>query len=363
MKTKIILDTSTLMNLALVCDPKWRLSSQDIENYNFEFQAIETAIESLIVYDDILIDGASFKVNLRHDENISKIVKSFCNVVEHDEDKIYSEIERKYKMQLLSDISDITPLFRPFKKKKHHYIFQATSRSHISNPLLRLFVKKLELGNRYDKYDRRTLGNRYDIKTCRQIVRYLYYKELQEKEQSDLVLHPNKQFMFTPINFSKDQKSFGFKILRNFGESIANGLYIKENEWLGIVDSSIRLPLLFEYIIKKQCNTSNLLDVIQEVRVSKKARKYREGLSLFIDAYKSRDIKVIHETLTSLDNASKEWNKDLGYNPTRKYRKISISIPMVGGVSADFVIPFPNFRKETISDKLLMFTHELVKNI
>lgn len=95
-------------------------------------------------------------------------------------------------------------------------------------------------------------------------------------------------------------------------------LYDRESEWLGIGDNSLLIPMVASYVLTRCKQKGDLFKIINDVRNSKEANLFREGLSELIRVVKQRNNKEIDKILISLEEARTRWNQSLHIHPTMR---------------------------------------------
>lgn len=403
----VIIDTTTLINLSQYAalekayEHITRESFYDIINMD----ALESALEALILYDVLLVDKESFENNMYRLEQLSPIrplltnidiseeqssaiqsnmAENIENIIISDEPRsntiINFDIPKEDDERLLEDIYDMSVLdemgtsryeilledsYNPDILDKiglspfdNNYI-QRDLFGHTNSANFGSFFMMSRKYPGFRKKFRQVYGRGTHFIQAEiayiQSVRYLYYLELQKIAEAEIVLHPAKRF----FNHRQEKVLYGSQILNMFESETREKLYDRKLSWLNIRDNSLLLPMLSAYVLKKAKNPSDILDVILEVRTSNEAVNFRKGLHALIEAIKRNDNTILSEVLANLDDKRKEWNGRLSYDPLRRSKKLSVSIPMVGGVGTEFDIPY-SASKNTISNNLLTFIHRIV---
>jgi hypothetical protein len=118
--------------------------------------------------------------------------------------------------------------------------------------------------------------------------------------------------------------------------------------------------MVASYVFNKCKSLEDLNKIILEVKNSVDAILFRKGLCELIQAVKNEDLVTLNDTLSMLDEAVIKWNQSLKNKPSGKYKTISLSIPMIGGIGTDIDVPY--FWEKNISLKLLTFIHKMLLN-
>jgi len=363
--TKVILDTSTILDFArfshmfIASDfPSIKIDLKE----NFEImESIENTIEALILYDEVLIDEKSFFFNYKEENLIlSNIAKActFINLKEGQEEAIYKKVFEKFdgtsflnenfSYRIYDGSFHDDPLMSDYYADKDNFFLNSYYKDYLDEFLSN--IKKENIGEFYNK-TRPTLKQ-----LLYHVIRCFYYHELQYSNSSELVINPKRYELVQSIFNYK--KIYTNKIIENFDNEVRKKLYTKEKKWLGVTNDSLLMPMVTSYVFNKCKSWEDLYKVIIEVKNSKDAISFRKGLSELISAIKNKDLVTINDTLSLLDDAIIKWNQSLKINPSRKYRKISVSIPMIGGIGTDIDVPYS--WGDNISSKLLTFIHKMI---
>lgn len=184
-----------------------------------------------------------------------------------------------------------------------------------------------------------------------QLLRIFYYQVLQEKYNSHYQPHPERgKFFLTP-----SPKGIGAKIISYFNEKVRNSIETDMNEIFGTRNLSFEIPLLTSYIMNGVSSFNDLIEKINEVKNSKEAIHFREGIDELERAILGKDKVKVVDAIQRLKREADEWPKSLrgGINNTK--------VTICGVVAEkDFKVPMSLFYK-TNNDKILVFVHELIK--
>jgi len=365
--TKVILDTSTILDFArfsrMFTRSDFPYIKIDLKENSEIIESIENTIEALILYDEVLIDETSFFFNYKEENPILSDIAnscSFINLKEGQEEAIYRKISAKLKEgNFLKEITftkirdssftDYHPIYLAYEADKDNFFFDRGSYEYYHNQ----FLLNINNGNFIECYN----DTNPTIKQLfYHVIRCFYYHELQISNSSELVINPKRYELVQSMFESK--KIYTNHIVKNFDNEVRKKLYSKEKNWLGEGDNSLLMPMVASYVFNKCKSWEDLYKVIIDVKNSKEAILFRKGLSELISAVKNRDSVTINDTLSFLDEAIIKWNQNLKSNPLRQYRKISLSIPMIGGIGTDIDVPY-SFGNN-ISSKLLTFIHKMI---
>jgi hypothetical protein len=366
--TKVILDTTTILDFArflnLFASSNFQHVKIDIQKNIEIMESIENIIEALILYDEVLIDGKSFFFNYK-DENLvlSNFTNacSFIELTDEQEESIYKKISTKLKEGNFIDyikrdnffdytFKDYPQLRDAYEADHDNFWYESFYKVYHND-----FLLGLKNGNFMEIYNQ---SNPTIKQFFYHLIRCFYYHELQITNSSQLVINP-KRFELAQTFFGH-KKIYTNNIIEIFDNEVRKKLYSKEKRWLGEGNDSLLMPMVTSYVFNMCKSWEDLYKVIIEVKNSKEAVLFRNGLSELIKAVKDEDLVTINDTLSSLDDAAIKWNKNLKCKPLIKHRTISLSIPMIGGIGTDISIPYS--WGNNISSKLLTFIHKMIIN-
>jgi hypothetical protein len=117
----------------------------------------------------------------------------------------------------------------------------------------------------------------------------------------------------------------GQNILGMFDSTVRKAFYERKKRWLGRSDMSINIPMLTSYVLNKCRSWEGLSSVIRDVRESKDARLFREGLNELLDAVRSHDNLQADSIFSELSAAADQWSRHLQVRPESS---IGMSVPI-----------------------------------
>lgn len=362
---KVILDTSTVLALEKASPLIGHLDSISKDSDPMILEAIENAIESLILYDEIFIDAPSFLLNYTEEKKILPDIPSICNYIHlsrEKEENIILRIITKLNHEIHYNKSNLSNILENIS-------FPLTDYSSLYHNSLLPFYSMFDeqpFANHYkdfyfnqykeEFFNSEIRATRFNGQSFYHTIRYFYYLELQHVLFAELVLHPIRNKFAQAFSGSSTVSTNN--IISQF-EPIRKELY-NQMTHIGIKDNSLLMPMVASYVLKRCKSPIDLMNIISDIRYSKEAISFREGFANLILAIKNSDYTTIKEVTSSLSNSTAEWNKSLKYNPRKKTKTINLSIPMIGGISTDINIPY-SFEVNT-STKLLTFIHKMLTN-
>jgi len=189
------------------------------------------------------------------------------------------------------------------------------------------------------------------------LARSFYYLCLQESLGSSLLLDPLKA-LDTPGVYA--HKYVG-RILDLFDSEVREAFLARKSKWLGEAPRSLRLPLLANYIdYEAERRGWSTGRVILWMRQSREVALFRKGLAELQAAIDNNDAASLDEIFAELDAAAEEWSKRLGVTRRKGSNdeiSVSVSLPFVGVAKS---LPLPHFTRRSASDKLLVFVSQLL---
>lgn len=230
---QVILDTSSLTNFI---EFSYRFDYSKIENSSQYFyrlfpilEMVENVVETLILYDDVFIDELSLKDTIFRKEYEFLEKQANCHFLQLNQQQTESLYQRIFqKMNLNADkigrIIDMTAaehqrftdLHGNFAMRDKHFY----NPDNYSYPYYGRFFEDFKQMLQHKELLTAT------IFTCNSthielafyhIVRYLYYLELQALKSTELVLHPNRNYLIQ--SFSEFKRLYTNQIIGEY-ESI-----------------------------------------------------------------------------------------------------------------------------------------------
>lgn len=362
----VLIDTSSLISFAQITDDQSIFSSnQQIDSLlsshpSFHIQGFCNTLESLILYDNIWYDDLSIQRN-RSRVTLEELIKHCYSLkVDRSQESIHYGLVRELFEGIRNEPEAISRLQKALLRsglisgefQEENLSFDTTS---ISWTFIerRLPENLLELVN----YIQAILGEFTNASgpALLSIIRAVYYQSLQQIYDVDLVLHPSKVLLYG--NLESGQPT---SIIENFEKRVRDSYRDRRQNWLGSEPLQVKLPMLTQYVLKKSNSIKDIIPIILEVRQSNKAIEFREGISQLRQAIEKNDNVLQDQIFSLLDKAAEAWSQDLS-GQIYPLRKLTISVPMVGGLGIELPVPVPPIRKRP-GDKILVFIHEILKS-
>jgi hypothetical protein len=367
--TKAILDTSSLIALALAQRDTQTPPPRDNRAFWHAHSGIDEAIEAFILYDDLVFDGPSLKRNAERLPELLNLSRFGELLWEDDttlESRIYTSVLKSYVPHINAPGPEFKGLWGWALNIKdwmaldvgveHHYSRGNSSVSweHIES---KLTGKALEVAQ--------SLRNRFGNNTpvsgaeCALLLRTLYYDRLQQYASANLILHPLKARFYEGLRTTDPSRRNRVKnILSLFDKNVRKSFYERKEESFGGRDLEYEIPMLTSFILTKCKSWQDLVSVVEDVRESKCAHRFRQAVDQLLDAVENKQNEKVDEILSQLKAAKDAWASNLHQPAVRKTVKIILGIPLIH-IETELDVPDMKINK-TPGDKLLVFIHLLL---
>lgn len=353
----VILDITSLISLSAVTGLP-DVPKEERPYFWSRTGRLDTAIEALILYDSVLLDGPSWERNCERSPALTDFSR-FCQPIAIDKErerKIYGSITSNFINRLEATIDNYEGLYGydtlriilgelGFPLNVRASGFASMGWEEVANVLSEgpaTAVRSLK--HRFERFSDDALT------ACLFLLRTLYYYQLQQECGVDLIVHPIRGAYF------QNKPRIGANILGIFDQTVRREFEARKSEWLGLHNAHLELPLLTSYVLGKCDRWTDLLDVIEEIRSGDAAVNFRKGLRSLTAAIEDSDNKTIDDILMDLKSAKERWAQTLNAEGPR--RKVQISVPYIG-VSTDIEVPQFRLRKRD-GEKMLVFIHTLL---
>ncbi len=350
----VLLDTSSLISLALTQQKSGR-SRPQIDDFKVS-TGVDEAIEALVLYDDILVDGPSVARNNATYPEMEPFV-SVCRQIatgDGEEEAIYRGATAAFIDRIVQVANPLDDLFDcPLEQW-----MGAETGVPIYYPSTNWLDVEARLGGEAARMAamirvKSGIDAPSSAVVCTQLLRTLYYSRLQQDYQADLILHPLKGAYYEP----SDGVRTGNTILNLFDETVKRAFYERKAKWLGRPEVSFKVPLLTSYVVNTSRSWTDLPATIIELRNSSQARRFREGLSVFIAAADGHDNQKMDTIISQLSTAAEDWSKDINVKGLTK--AVRVTVPLIN-MSSELNVPDKKIGAATPSEKMLVFIHTLL---
>ena len=314
-------------------------------------------VESLIVFERILLDGPSIERNMEFLPWLSDIEDGIeiLDITSDNQSALYkSAAVLPRQIRPSRDIRNFMHMHMPPELGLEiQYFPPSTTWEYLQWRMESEDLKQLQI------VLTRVLGENvpYSGAAFVAIARSLYYLCLQESLGSSLLLDPLKG-LEAPV--PSRMRNAGH-ILDLFDSEVREAFIERKSRWLGEAHRSLRLPLLANYIHRKaERHGWSIGRVILSMRQSREVDLFRKGLTELQAAIDSNDAFTLDAIFAELDAAAEAWAKRLGVTRGQGSEdeiSVSVSLPFVGVSKA---LPLPRFRRRSTSDNLLVFVSQLL---
>jgi len=362
------------------------------------YGGVDTAVEALVLYDGVYLDGPSLDRNCRSDSSLTKLVTECgdflipLDLTCSEEDAVYRRIVDNYlgvftsHCQQGGDFLGMLPetVFSDLRCRQvapcsapPAYVVNLAGYAEVAfNEIRKLLSQPPRLGTdgaESDSFEAHAnepsggpsrrlhsprprggdsilLSGEVDYLAVA-VLRALYYYQLQHDRSLDLILHPLRSTFV-------ETRSPASNIIHFFDESVRASFYERKNRWFGSSDLLWHVPMLTTYVMRR-CGgpgPQRLGEVIGEVRDSKEARYFRQGIEAIEGAVTDRDNERLDRILTDLERAGKDWSRSLSVEGTK--RTISVTLPIVN-LGSQLQVPDLKLHRSP-SEKMLVFVHQLL---
>ena len=186
------------------------------------------------------------------------------------------------------------------------------------------------------------------------LTRALYYLCLQESVRSSLLLDPLKRLEADSL----DTPGPAGHVLDFFDQEVGEAFRERKRKWLGDQPRKFRLPLLANFVSNEARRRGwSIGRIIVWMRQSREVELFRDGLNELQDALDDNDAASLDAVFSGLDAAAAAWSKRLGAGYRHSDVSVSVSLPFVGIAKN---LPLPRLARRSTSDKLLVFIRQLL---
>jgi hypothetical protein len=296
--TSAIVDTSALINLGHFAHsmPK----DERVNNMVRVVGGVEFAIEAMVIYDTIYVDGHSFE---HHRWLIDPLDEEwdFIAVLPVTAAQRVA-IQKAVSQSQLSRLANEPTFPREAKELLDSHLGGSAYLSYNS------FCASQQYFGSDERTIRQAIGDddfevlkaakiidRTDPPTfivLVQMLRALFYLELQRAFHCNLVLHPFKGIFVAP------DQGIPRTIIDVFDKEVRVSRAKLAHRWFGGTHTSFRIPLLTSYVFSHM--EHGLMAAIKLVRESKQAVRFRKGVSELVDAINADNTRAIDEALANL---------------------------------------------------------------
>jgi len=314
-------------------------------------------LQSLILFEKILLDGPSIKRNSERLQWLADIDEGveILHVTEAEQTALYQSAEvLARQMHSTSDQVNFHRGHMPeelgFEIQSERF-FPSTNWDDLRDDMTSEDLRRLQ-----QVFDEVFAPNvPYMGAAFVALARTLYYLCLQESLQSSLMLDPLKALEI-PSPTSRESAT---RIIDMFDNEVGDAFRERKRRWLGTEPRELHPPLLARYIQTEAVRRGwSIGRVIVWMRNSREVELFRKGLSDLQNALDRNDSRVLDAIFADLDAAAAAWSKQLGVSyKGHSDITVSASLPFVGIAKT---LPLPRLFKRNASSKLLIFVDQLL---
>ena len=189
------------------------------------------------------------------------------------------------------------------------------------------------------------------------IARLLYYLELQPILGADLLLDPTKSYEHGQPSYALVARS----ILDVFDQEVRHEFEARKAKWFGRIEPSLSLPLLSNYLVSEaEARGWTLGQMITHVRESREVELFRRGLTDVVAVLRAGDAKALDDVMSALQAAAEVWRHRLGAPPVVRKMEVTLAPPLIEVATS---VPVPRLRRRTSAERLLVLIDKLLDRI
>ena len=349
----IVVDTSTLITLALATD-ECAIAPGNIGPMRVRYGGgLDGAISALVLYDDLVVDQSSLSRNVERLPSLAR-VRDITNArnIDVDENTVYAAVASIYLSRLdpnahlsalalleadLSATAEVgTSAFGPAGAWREVENELSGAAAELARHLRELFGAYAPASGA----------------ACATLLRSLYYDYLHQVIGADLIVHPAKAAIREPLSGAP------VRILDAFDKDVRTAFAERRKRWFGDGYLSFQVPLLTEYVLRRCKDWRDLPNVVSDLRHSKRATAFRGGVTDLLTATSTSNNKDVNRELERLDAARELWQRELGRG--RATKTLSLSVPFLS-ISSDWNVPDLKLNPSP-SERILSFVHLLLES-
>jgi hypothetical protein len=332
----VLVDTSTLLNLHV---PMFARRWDDLGC---------GAVEALVLFDKIVLDGPSIEVNLAELGWLNDLWDGIS--IRH---LSRAETSRLYlrAATLFNSLNWSSPTLANYLRRwelfgqsggelshEEHFhrslvnwddVLQYLSDSQ-SEEVAGAFILPPHIGRPH-------IGGNHAGKGALQLARHFYYVALQEQVGGALLLHPAKSLF---VENKAPRYGYSNRIIDVFDKKVQREYSARRKRWLGDDVQELPLPLLTRFVLVESRRRSwSVGRTIAWLREQPEVQLFRQGMRDLMDHVAAGDKVAISAVLHELEKSSDRFAGNLG-TPTRNHSRFSlqVSLPLL---QPAFEVPIP----------------------
>lgn len=309
-----------------------------------EMGGVSNTIDALILYARATVDGLSCERNIERYPGLERLISNFevVTLTAPEEQRAYGSIE------VLRDHIHGSAGSELFRGHTEQWM-TAECNGGYPYPSARWDDVEQGLPPELRHWAQLLRGTAVWGAACVSLLRTFYYQSLQQMIGGDLLLDPWKAAFYDGARPD---------ILSIFDETVRKEFKQRKEKWLGIKPVEFSCPMLTSYVLNKSRQLSDVLDIALDLRESREAVSFRQGMRELREAIEKSDNVLLDEIMAALEDAAKNWSSRLG-TPIVPDKRIKLSVPFIN-LGIDLDIPDRRLRRTT-ADKLLVFIHKILR--
>jgi hypothetical protein len=206
-----------------------------------------------------------------------------------------------------------------------------------------------------DSFQESTLGlpkfadrsSKYDVGFADCAIRAWYYLGISQKK--DLMYVPN-DFRALFLDSKAMKKTAAAKLMLAKLQLRFEDMSKKNAEWLEEdLDATLRLPLIFNYLIGRSDSPADIIRLAFELRDSNPACSFREKCAELDNARKQGDSRLTNTLIQEMNTILKEIEQSININDQKKVeRKITLAASIPLGISASYTFDLKRLPKHLV---------------
>jgi hypothetical protein len=326
-------------------------------------------LDSLILYDAIIVDSGSFKRNLAKTPSLRKLesIATFIHTTEEEITSCYNSAADVLGPLLVNPGKWLIDALRRHIEPLDTVELAIDQNIHFfPSTYWDDLAKELSAGeHKLTRVLEQMLGKNKPFSGAglANLVRLFYYLVAQEEYQCSISLNPMKAIFLSGMQESRwdiepTQDRISRTIVDAFDSTIKDEYLQRQEKWLGGRDLSFRAPILFDYVDRRTRGGKGIIATTLEIRDSREAKEFRKGVSALAEEIDRSSDRSVNLILSDLEKMTVTWQEKMKTPSRRRHRKINLNIPFITGLGDRITNLIPK-RVETPSEKIFTFLHAM----
>jgi hypothetical protein len=331
----VLVDTSTLLNLHAPVFVNREDQMWDDLGYG--------AVEALVLFDKIVLDGPSIEVNLAKLGWLNDLWDGITirHMSRADTSRLYLRAAT-----LFNSLNWSSPTLMNYLTRWQLFgqaAGELSHEEHFDGSLIDWDDVLQYLSDSQSEEAARGfilpphIGSKHAGKGALQLARHFYYVALQEQVGGALLLHPTKSLF---VANTAPRYGYSNRIIDVFDKKVQREYSIRRKIWLGDDVQEMSLPLLTRFVFAESRRRSwSIGRTIAWLREQPEVQLFRQGMRGLMDYVAAGDKAAISAVLHELEKTSDRLAENLGA-PTRNHSRFSlqVSLPLL---QPAFEVPIP----------------------